>query len=271
MKPIKWGQHFLINKNAAEKIIRHFLPVTGSILEVGPGKGILTDLLVKYCKNKNNRIKAVELDRGLVSKLRSMYSKDVEVVNGNILKVNLPTLFPDEKKINLISNVPYYISSDFIDWVISQARYIKKAVLMMQKEFVDKLAARPFSRETNAQSIVFNFLFRLEKAFDLNPGSFSPQPKVKSTVFSFEPISKDENMAPESRINIKDFYRFLQSCFRNRRKTLFNNLEKSHHREHIWEIFKAHGINPKIRAEQLTQEDFFNIYQRLCLGISSRF
>ncbi len=271
MKPIKWGQHFLINKNAAEKIVKHFLPVEGSILEVGPGKGILTDLLVKYCKNKNNKIKAVELDTGLVSKLRRTYSEHVEVLSGDILKVNLPTLFPEEKSINLISNVPYYISSDFIDWVISQARYIKKAVVMMQKEFVDKLAARPFSKETNAQSIVFNFLFRLEKAFDIYPGSFSPQPKVKSTVFLFERISKDKDMEPESRINIPDFYRFLQSCFRNRRKTLFNNLEKYHHREHIWEVFKAHGINPKMRAEQLRQEDFLNIYLRLCLGISSGF
>jgi 16S rRNA (adenine1518-N6/adenine1519-N6)-dimethyltransferase len=268
MKSMKWGQHFLINKNAAEKIVTHFLPVEGSILEVGPGKGILTDLLVKY--RKNNKITAVELDRELVSKLKRTYGKDVEVVNGNILKVNLPSLFPDEKKINLISSVPYYISSDFIDWVISQARYIKKAVLMMQKEFVDRLTARPFSRETHAQSIVFQFLFHLEKAFDLNPGSFSPRPKVKSTVFLFEPIAKDEDTAPESRINIEDFYRFLQSCFRNRRKTLLNNLETYHHREHIGEVFKVHGINPKIRAEQLTPGDFLKIYQHLCPGISSR-
>lgn len=267
MKSIKWGQHFLINKNAAEKIVKHFLPVEGSILEVGPGKGILTDLLVKY--RKNNKITAVELDRGLVSKLGNKYSENVDVVNRNILKVNLPFLFPGEKKINLISSVPYYISSEFIDWVISQGGYIKKAILMMQKEFVNKLAARPSSKEYNAQSIVFNYLFRLEKVFDVYPGSFSPQPKVKSTVFLIENISSDTE--PESRVNIKEFYHFLQSCFRNRRKTLFNNLEKLHQTKKLWEVFETHGMNPKIRAEQLRLEDFLNIYRQSQMGTKSRF
>lgn len=259
MKTVKLGQNFLINKNVAETIVKHFLPTDGNILEVGPGKGILTDLLVKH--RKNNKIIAVELDTGLSHNLKDKYIENVQVISKNILKVNLPHLFQDEKKINLISNAPYYISSGFIDWIISQAKYIKKGILMMQKEFVDKLTARSPSKEYNAQSIVFNFLFHLEKVFDVNPGSFSPRPKVKSTVFIFKNLS--EKIEPEKRVDIKSFYLFLKSCFKNRRKTMFNNLEKQHHKEELRKVFEVHEINHKIRAEQMDLEDFLNIYHFL--------
>lgn len=288
MKPVKLGQNFLVNKNVAEKIVRHFLPVTGRILEVGPGKGVLTELLVKYRGPGMGKIKAVELDGGLVYKLRDRFANDVDIVNRNILKISLPHLFTglpgdavtasaevggDEvgkiangdgrgtHGINLISNVPYYISSEFMDWIISQERYIAKGVLMLQKEFVDKLAARPDSKDYNAQSVVFAYLFRLEKLFDVNPGSFSPRPRVKSTVFLFERISRGRKSG--FNVDTAEFYRFLQDCFRNRRKTLFNNLEKTHHKEKLWEVFESFGINPRIRAEQLTLDRFLDIYEQL--------
>jgi 16S rRNA (adenine1518-N6/adenine1519-N6)-dimethyltransferase len=271
MKSVKLGQNFLVNKNVAEKIVRHFLPVTGAVLEVGPGKGILTELLVKYGSPGGGKTKAVELDMGLVYKLRDRFGDHVDVVNRDILKVSLPHLFTDmpadmvtaADKINLISNVPYYISSEFMDWVISQGQYIGKGILMLQKEFVDKLAAGPDSREYNAQAVVFNYLFRLEKLFDVSPGSFSPRPKVKSRVFLFESIHRDKRV--ENSMDTGEFYRFVQSCFKNRRKTLFNNLEKRHHKEKLWEVFESFRINPRIRAEQVTLDGFLDIYHRLFL------
>ena len=261
MTGAKLGQHFLVNKNVAEKIVRYFLPVEGGILEVGPGKGVLTELLVKY--RQGNKIKAVELDTFLFYKLRSQFSEcdDFEVLNRNILKVGIDNLFREKKRIGLISNVPYYISFEFIDWIVSQADFIEKGVLMMQKEFVDKLASRPSSKDYNAQSVMFNYLFRMEKGFDVGPGSFSPHPRVKSTVFLFENIS--DPTAPEHRVEVKGFYHFLQSCFKNRRKTLLNNLEKHHNPEKLWEVFEAFQMNPTIRAEQLPLADFLNIYKRL--------
>lgn len=261
MTGAKLGQHFLVNKNVAEKIVRYFLPVDGGILEVGPGKGVLTELLLKY--RQGNIIKAVELDTSLFYKLRSQFGdcEDFEVLNRNILKVGLDTLFREKKKIGLISNVPYYISFDFIDWVVSQVEYIAKGVLMLQKEFVDKLSSRPSSKEYNAQSVIFNYLFRMEKGFEVGPGSFSPHPRVKSTVFLFENVL--DRVAPAHRVEVKGFYLFLQSCFRNRRKTLFNNLEKQYHPEKLWEVFDVFRMNPTIRAEQMVLVDFLDIYKRL--------
>lgn len=254
MASAQLGQNFLVNQNVADKIVRHFLPAAGSILEVGPGKGVLTDLLLKYAPDRT--IKAVELDTRLFYRLREQYGGRVEVVNRNILKVSLSHLFPGEARIGLISNVPYYISRDFIDWVMSQAAYIRKGTLMLQKEFVDKLASRPDSKDYNAQSVLFNYLFRMKKEFDVSPGSFSPRPKVKSTVFSFEP-------AADPPADVKDFYLFLRSSFRNRRKTLINNLEKQYHTERLWAVFEDTGINPRIRAEQLTLDDFLTVFRHL--------
>jgi 16S rRNA (adenine1518-N6/adenine1519-N6)-dimethyltransferase len=265
MTVTRFGQNFLVNRNVAEKIVRHFLSALepgGCILEVGPGKGVLTDLLVKF--GQDRPLKAVELDTELFTKLGDLYRtyENVEIINRNILEVDLAVLCSDEKRIYIISNVPYYISGEFIDWVVSQSEYIKKGMLMMQKEFVSRLAARADTKDYSAQSVIFNYLFRLEKVFDVSPGSFSPQPKVKSTVFSF--ASKGESTPPaRRRVDVPGFYLFLRECFENRRKTLLNNLERRYNPEALWKLLEIYGINPKFRAEQLIVEDFLSIYRGL--------
>ena len=245
------GQHFLVNRNAAEKIVQKFLPVEGPIVEIGPGKGILTQHLIKY--RQNNQITAVELDNTLFCELKNNFSESIDIVNQNILLVDLYKLFPGEDEaVNVIGNVPYYISTELLDWVIANYKKIKKGMFMMQKEFVNK-----FISPVNAQSILFVWLFQVEKLFDVQPGSFSPQPKVKSSVFLFErilsPLEKD--------IDAMDFYRFLQQCFRNRRKTLLNNLGASYDTKTLADIFEKVRINPKVRAEQLTLKDFLGMYR----------
>ncbi len=261
MSPAKWGQNFLANKNVAEKIVRHFLPVEGPILEIGPGKGILTDLLIKH--RGNNLLKAVELDETLVYSLRNRYrgEENLEIVNRNILKTGIPHVFPGEGRgIHVISNVPYYISSDIIDWVISQAQHVRGGVLMFQKEFVAKLAARPNTKEYNPQGLMFGYLYHLEKAFDVQRGSFSPPPKVTSTVFRFR---GREELEPGTELLEKEFYDFLKDCFRNRRKTLLNNLERHFHSERVWGILEEFHINPRVRAEQLEPGIFPRLFRRL--------
>ncbi len=255
------GQNFLVNRNVAEKIVKRFLPVEGNILEIGPGKGILTDLLLKYCQDdKKNKITAVELDVSLYYKLKDKFAGNAEIIqilNRDILKVDLSRIFPcEDEKVNVIGNVPYYISKELMDWTIAFHRNIRKGMFMMQKEFVDKLASSPGSKDYNAQSVMFNGLFRLEKCFDVQPGSFSPQPRIKSTVFLFEPGVLEW----VDKIDIHEFYRFLHICFLNRRKTLLNNLSALPGAERFGESFEKHGINPKARAEQLTIKDFLKIF-----------
>lgn len=254
MKQAKLGQHFLVNRNLAEKIVRAFLPVAGVILEIGPGKGILTDLLIKY--RDKNRLAAVELDETLFSQLEDKYRdrEEVEILNRDILKTDLQGIFPGgAETVNVIGNVPYYISSEIIDWVIAYNKKISKGMFMMQREFVDRFLPGKKSKAIDARSILFNGLFHMEKRFDVRPGSFSPRPKVKSSVFSFK-------RRVDVEIDTANFYLFLRGCFRNRRKTLANNLAAILDMEKVEKIFTNLRFHPKIRAEQLTLEDFLEIY-----------
>ncbi|UCH96212.1 MAG: hypothetical protein JSV88_04970, partial [Candidatus Aminicenantes bacterium] len=219
MKNVKWGQHFLVNSHIAEKMVQRFLPVKGPILEIGPGKGILTRQLIKYCQD--NKITVVELDRSLCDHLENRFNENLDIFCQNILHLHPGGLFPGEHvRVNVIGNVPYYISKELMDWVIAHHQKIKKGMFMMQKEFVDKLMAREEAKWANARAVLFNGLFAVEKLFDVQPGSFSPPPKVKSSVFLFEGISSP----PGNDIDSGDFYAFLQRCFHSRRKTLLNNL-----------------------------------------------
>ncbi len=263
------GQNFLVNLNVAEKIVKRFLPVDGNILEIGPGKGVLTDLLVKY--RQNNPITAIELDSGLYYKLKSKYTENFEVLNRDILKVDLVRLFPEgphsSGEVNVIGNIPYYISKELMDWVIKYYSRIPRGVFMMQKEFVNKISSTPDSQEYNAQAVLFNALYRVEKLFDVQPGSFSPQPRVISTVFGF----KSRSDGFETPIDVQSFYEFLQQCFSHRRKTLLNNLSGLSNAERLWDVFERRSINPKIRAEQLNLKDFLEFFHAIAPGGPGRF
>jgi 16S rRNA (adenine1518-N6/adenine1519-N6)-dimethyltransferase len=251
MRKAKLGQHFLVNCSIAEKMMQTFFPVEGPILEIGPGKGILTQYLFNRCPEC--QITAVELDNTLFCELKNRFSKSIDLLNRNILHVDLYELFPGEDEaVSVIGNVPYYISKELLDWVIAHHKKIKKGMFMMQKEFVNK-----FISPANAQSLLFVWLYRVEKLFDVQPGSFSPRPRVKSSVFLFErvlsPIEKD--------IDAMDFYDFLQQCFRNRRKTILNNLGALYNTKTLVGILEKLHINPKVRAEQLTLKDFLEMYR----------
>jgi 16S rRNA (adenine1518-N6/adenine1519-N6)-dimethyltransferase len=261
MKGAHLGQHFLVNINVAEKIARQFFPVTGPVLEIGPGRGILTDFLVKFRdQNGGNPITAVELDNSLFYKIKDKYEQlvDFQVWNRDILKIDLNRQFPTEGQVvNVIGNVPYYISKDLMDWVITFSGKIKKGLFMMQKEFVDKVQPVQGADQSNAQSVLLNYLFTIDKLFDVLPGSFSPHPRVKSTVFLFASVA----VVPGQEIDIFRFYSFLQCCFMNRRKTLLNNLTENFNTETLWHIFETHRINSMIRAEQCLLSDFLQIYR----------
>ncbi|MCK4761445.1 MAG: hypothetical protein KAW12_04535 [Candidatus Aminicenantes bacterium] len=298
MKPVKLGQNFLVNKNIAKKIALAFFPVDGCILEIGPGTGILTGFLVEY-RTGENKIFAVELDKELYTQIKTKYREKITVINRSILDLNLEeTCGPGD--INLTGNLPYYISREIIDWVITQAENTGKGIFMMQKEFVDKLILSPaeppqtiskkrmasapyegpgnrisnqsdrkncsfsklpgaITKKNNAQSLIFNYLFEARKLFDVSPGSFSPPPKVKSTVFLFE---KKKYPASE-KIDSASFYLFLKNCFKNRRKTLFNNLTAAYPPGQINEIFEKTGLDARLRTGQLTLPDFVEIFRLL--------
>jgi 16S rRNA (adenine1518-N6/adenine1519-N6)-dimethyltransferase len=254
---VKLGQNFLHDKNIAAKIINEFLPQTGPVLEIGAGPGILSGLLLE--KMPTGPITLVEVDSFLAQRLRERFGDRLRVMENNILDIDLAGLFP-VGQVAVIGNLPYHISKELIDWFIAQRAKISLAVLMLQKDFVDKLLAAADRKKYNAQSVVFQLRFRARRCFNVSPGSFLPQPRVMSTVLAVRP---DEFPLED---NTDKFYDFVKLSFAERRKTLWNNLAPHYERALLPSVFKAAGVSPQARAEQLPPGTFVDLFAALLSG-----
>ena len=250
----KLGQNFLQNKNTAFRIAEL---VTGSgrlIVEIGPGKGIITSILAE---SRTEKIIAVEKDPVLYKKLEGRGLDGLTVFNRDILETD-PAELSEGKNITLLGNIPYYISKEIIDWIINGNRIIEKGALMVQKEFFQKITSKPGTKMYNAQSVMFGILFSSKKMFEVQPGAFSPPPKVTSVVFTF---SKRGQVPFGERIS--GFYSFLKNSFSHRRKTLINNLSSDHHKDHVSAYLKENNLPDNMRAEEMTPKNFIQLFQSL--------
>ena len=240
-KSAKLGQNFLHDRNIAAKIIDVFLPQAGPVLEIGPGPGILSALLLE--KVPAERVTLVEVDRFLAQKLRERFGEQPRIVQEDILKVDLALLYPQER-VAIVGNLPYHISKELIDWLIAQRSQVGSAVMMLQKDFIDKILALPGGKNYHAQSVVFQLLFQARRCFNISAGAFTPQPKVVSTVISARPL-------PPPLPDVGKFYSFVKQCFAERRKTLWNNLAPHFDKKILLAMAAASGLPATARAEQL--------------------
>jgi 16S rRNA (adenine1518-N6/adenine1519-N6)-dimethyltransferase len=255
------GQNFLHDKNIAAKIIAAFLPQngpnrpawTGPVLEIGAGPGILSALLLERVPAE--LVTLVEIDRFLAEQLRERFGEPPRIIHEDILDVDLARLYPRER-VAIVGNLPYHISKELIDWFIAQRERISAAVLMLQRDFVDKLLARENSKKYNAQSVVFQLLFQARRCFNVSAGAFTPRPKVVSTVITARPLSSP---VPD----IGEFYGFVKQCFAERRKTLWNNLAPHFDKKIVLAATDACGLPPQARAEQLPAELFSTLFAAL--------
>src|SRR5947199_5789660 len=191
-KKPKLGQHFLDDASAALRIVQALGDASQStVLEIGPGRGVLTSLLVRRVR----RLIAIETDRVLAAQLRMKFSltPNVEIIEGDILAVDFNTLFGPKpgstrpgmesvpEKVRVIGNLPYFITSDILLRLFEHHRYFEMLVLMVQKEVADRLAARPRTSDYGLLSATAQLYAKVEKLFTLGPDSFSAPPKAHST------------------------------------------------------------------------------------------
>jgi 16S rRNA (adenine1518-N6/adenine1519-N6)-dimethyltransferase len=202
------------------------------------------------------RITLVEIDRFLAARLRERFADRARIVENDILEIDLADLYPGEP-VAIIGNLPYHISKALIDWFIAQRAGISQAVLMLQKDFVDKLLSPPGSKKYNAQSVVFQLLFQARRCFNVPAGAFTPAPRIMSTVLSACPAP-----APALAIGA-DFYDFVRLSFGERRKTLANNLAPYFAKLALAAAAAAAGIPDAARAEQLPAESFLALFGAL--------
>lgn len=272
----KLGQHFLASPPAAQRIVDSLGDLSAStVLEVGPGRGALTDLLASTAR----RLIAVELDRVLAAQLRMKFATrpNVEIIEGDILKIELDTVFGPKpgslrpgmsfvpEPAHVVGNLPYYITSDILLRLFEYHHYFSSIVIMVQKEVADRLAASPGSRDYGLLSATAQLYGRIEKLFTLPPGAFAPPPKVHSSVVRMVV----EPRLPALHVPETEFISFLKLSFGQKRKTLWNNLKTNYSQSLLKNALTQSGIKPTIRAEALSLEKTAALFRALQHGVSS--
>lgn len=253
----KLGQNFLTDHSARSRIVEALGDISNkTVVEIGPGKAAITELLAK----RAHRLIAVELDHELSAELKQKFSgTQVEVVEQDILTVDLASLANGEKLL-VVGNLPYYITSDILLHLFRYHGVISRAVVMMQREVADRVAAAPGSRDYGLLSATTQLYARVEKLMTLPPGAFSPPPKVQSSVLrlTFAPRFS------ELEIDAEGFIAFLRQCFAQKRKTLLNNLRAAgYEASNIAQAVEASGISTQARAEALSLEAMAKLYRGL--------
>jgi 16S rRNA (adenine1518-N6/adenine1519-N6)-dimethyltransferase len=269
-KKPRLGQHFLKDVSAAARIVDALGDVSRStVLEIGPGGGALTSMLVKRAR----RVIAVETDRVLAAQLRMNFSltPNIEVIEGDILAIDLDTLFGPRpgstrpgmeqapERVRVLGNLPYYITSDILLRLFQYRKYFELLVLMVQKEVADRLAAEPGSRDYGLLSATTQLYTSVEQLFTLPPGSFVPPPKVHSAVVRLTPSQQLDQLAVQE----GEFIRFLKLSFGQKRKTLWNNLKTRYASEDLTRAMLRAKIKPSVRAEALSLEQNAKLFLAL--------
>lgn len=251
----KFGQHFLTNKSFLDKIIESAeLTENDHVIEIGPGCGVLTQLIAE---TKAQTI-ALEIDTSLIEFLRRylFFYKNLEIREQDASNLDYNTVFPNEE-VTVIGNLPYNISVKIFEKVAMRDN-IRSLVFMFQKEVADRINAKPNSKTYTSLSVYATYLFDIIKVKDIGGGNFWPNANVMSTVLKF--IPKKERLYATSPLVEENFFKFLRNCFKQKRKTLKNNLSDI---ENIGQILSQAGFNINARAEELTLEEFQHLYKEI--------
>jgi len=247
------GQHFLTDRRILQRIVDALEIAPGeTVIEIGPGRGSLTDLLAP----RASRLVLVEYDRALADLLRKKYEStpSVSVVEADILEVHLGDLGAGSYK--LIGNVPYYITTPILFRALEPPR-ATRAVFLVQREVADRIVASPGSKEYGALSVNVQAVARAAQVFRVAPGAFHPPPKVESAVIRIDPRD-DPVIGAEDEAK---FSRFVQAAFGMRRKQMKRVLRSvlNLSPEQAESALLTAHIDPTARPETLSPADFARV------------
>ena len=246
------GQNFLTDNNIIEKIIKESdIEPKSLIIEIGPGAGALTKKLVLT----SNQVVAFEIDTRLKDILSQIKSDKLEIIYEDFLKVDLTKYLKKYKysKLYVIANLPYYITTPIITKLINQVKP-DSITIMVQKEVGDRINAKTDSKNYNSLSIFSQYNYNIRKICDVSKNVFIPKPNVDSIVLNFKKIDRNIKVKNEDK-----FFQFVRDSFQYKRKNLRNNLKK-YDLKKLEEILKKYNKDLSFRAEQITIEEFINIF-----------
>lgn len=244
----RFGQNFLVDENIIADIIYAIRPEPDdNMVEIGPGLGALTRPLLKKLKH----LHVVEIDRDIIARLESDYPQPnakLTVHAGDALKFDLANL---PSPLRIVGNLPYNISSPLLFHFAASADRITDMHFMLQNEVVERMVANHSTPAYGRLSVMLQYRFYMEKLLDVQPASFRPAPKVDSAIVRMIPLPTDKIIVH----NEKLFAEIVSAAFGQRRKTLRNTL-----RSFLDESeFEQLGINPQLRAENLSVAEFAKI------------
>lgn len=249
VRPKKFlGQHFLKDRNIAKKIVDALeVPDGHPVLEIGPGTGVLTELLLE----KGVNLRVIEIDRESVAHLKEHYPALIDkIVEGDFLEADLDIL---GARCAIIGNFPYNISSQIFFRVLDMRNQVDQVVCMLQKEVAKRLVATHGNKTYGILSVLLQAYYNIKYLFDVPAGVFLPPPKVTSGV-----IRLIRNNRPRLDCDEAMFVRLIKQGFQNRRKTLRNALKNLNLPASVYRLTVMDR-----RAEQLSVDDFINLTRQI--------
>jgi 16S rRNA (adenine1518-N6/adenine1519-N6)-dimethyltransferase len=239
----KWGQNFLRNRGAVEKIVAAVQPAPDEIvLEIGPGEGVLTEKLLAL----PNRVIAYEIDPDLAARLTAKYGQRLELRNEDAVDAALP-----DTPFRAVGNLPYNVGTPILRRVIADP-HCRRAVFMLQKEVAERVTAKPGSEPYGYLTLYVQAFAAAKSIMTLEPKSFYPPPKVRSAVVVLDPHDPGLTSPREAVLDL------VSTSFRMRRKKLVNNLTgwRDLTREQVLDAMHGAAIDEDARAETLSLEEF---------------
>lgn len=254
----KFGQNFIIDENIINSIVnKSMIDKDTLVVEIGVGAGALTSKLSEKAKN----VLCYEIDQTLKVILDATLKNrnNIEIIYKDFLESDITQDIQkySYKKLYVIANLPYYITTPIIMKIIEAKLNVDKIVVMVQKEVGDRFRAMPNTKEYNSLSIFLNYHYDIKKIMDVSRNVFIPKPNVDSIVIEFNKKANNYNVRDED-----VFYKLIKDSFAQKRKTLRNNL-KNYNLEKIETILKKYRFDLNVRAEQLPIDIFVDIANNL--------
>jgi len=254
----KFGQNFIIDENIINNIVlKSNIDKDTLVIEIGPGAGSLTYFLAKSAKN----VLCYEIDTTLKDILTNNLKEydNVEIIYYDSLKINIKEDLKkyEYKKLYVVANLPYYITTPIIMKLIEDNIGVDKIVVMVQKEVGDRFKANPGTKDYSSLSVFLSYYFNVKKIMDVSKNVFIPRPNVDSIVVEFNKKEKNYNVKDE-----KILFKLIRDSFEFKRKTLRNNL-KGYDLDKIENVLERHNLDLSVRAEQIPLELFIEISNEL--------
>lgn len=262
----KLGQNFLVHTHTARRIVDLAnLAPHDRVIEVGVGLGALTGPLAATV----DEVVGIEMDAGIIRMHEEQQSlpANVQLLHADVLRIDFNSLVKPGQRLKIVANLPYSISTPFLFRLIEHAPLIDSAVLMLQKEVAQRLTAQPGTKDYGTPTVLLAACATAKQLLAVDPAEFHPRPKVDSVVIRLSFHPQPERVRMVGNFDRLFFSRVVHAAFGQRRKTLLNALHSAtllKSKEDLVRCLHTARIDPSIRAERLTMEDFVHLSRVLC-------